>query len=207
MANHVSHEFAQYKDDRLVTFADGVFTGISGHATTFTNVPASATMAMLGTAKADFETKRLAAIKGSVAQTEAKKAARADLLVLLRILASYVEGVALGDADIIRLAGFEVVSHQHNSQSQLARPDIKLIANEISTQLKLRVNSVPNAHAYEVQWRIGSGAWVSAGAFPDPRSMVITGLTPGTTYELRVRAVGGSTGYSDWSDPVSHMCM
>jgi hypothetical protein len=30
-------------------------------------------------------------------------------------------------------------------------------------------------------------------------------LTPGTNYNIQARAVGGSTGYSDWSDPVSHM--
>jgi hypothetical protein len=27
------------------------------------------------------------------------------------------------------------------------------------------------------------------------------------TYTVQARAVGGSTGYSDWSDPVSHMAM
>ncbi len=29
----------------------------------------------------------------------------------------------------------------------------------------------------------------------------------GTNYSIQVRAVGGLTGYSDWSDPVSHMSM
>jgi len=37
--------------------------------------------------------------------------------------------------------------------------------------------------------------------------MPLNGLTPGTNYSLDVRAVGGSTGYSDWSDPVSHMSL
>jgi len=37
--------------------------------------------------------------------------------------------------------------------------------------------------------------------------MRIPGLTAGTNYAVHVRAVGGSTGYSDWSDPVVHMCM
>jgi chitodextrinase len=36
--------------------------------------------------------------------------------------------------------------------------------------------------------------------------MSVNGLTPGTTYVFQVRAVGGSTGYSDWSNPVSRMC-
>jgi hypothetical protein len=36
--------------------------------------------------------------------------------------------------------------------------------------------------------------------------VVIPGLTPGVVYTLQGQAVGGSTGFSDWSDPVSHMC-
>ncbi len=37
--------------------------------------------------------------------------------------------------------------------------------------------------------------------------MPVSGLTPGGMYLFQVRAVGGSTGYSDWSDPVSHMSL
>jgi hypothetical protein len=32
-------------------------------------------------------------------------------------------------------------------------------------------------------------------------------LTPGQNYSVQARAIGGSTGHSDWSDPVSHMVM
>jgi hypothetical protein len=38
------------------------------------------------------------------------------------------------------------------------------------------------------------------------KAIVIKDLIPGTTYVFQVRAVGGSTGYSDWSNPVSRMC-
>jgi len=37
--------------------------------------------------------------------------------------------------------------------------------------------------------------------------MPVNGLVPGTMYQVQVRAIGGSTGYSDWSDAVHHMCM
>jgi len=40
-----------------------------------------------------------------------------------------------------------------------------------------------------------------AGALP------ITGLTPGAVYQIQVRAVGGSTGYSEWSLAVNQHCM
>lgn len=34
---------------------------------------------------------------------------------------------------------------------------------------------------------------------------MLESLVPGTTYEVQTRSVGGTTDYSDWSDPVSHM--
>ena len=32
-------------------------------------------------------------------------------------------------------------------------------------------------------------------------------LVPGTPGTVDTRAIGGTTGYSDWSDPTSHMSM
>ncbi len=51
------------------------------------------------------------------------------------------------------------------------------------------------------------GEWVSAGMYQSTRGMTVTGLTPGSTYNFRVRAVGGSTGYSERSNPVGHMSL
>ena len=39
------------------------------------------------------------------------------------------------------------------------------------------------------------------------RAVPINGLTPGTTYVVEIRAIGGSTGYSDWSNAVAHMSL
>jgi len=52
---------------------------------------------------------------------------------------------------------------------------------------------------------VGAQPWQNAGVYTKARGMVLADLTPGATYEVQVRAVGGTTGYSDWSDPVSHM--
>lgn len=50
------------------------------------------------------------------------------------------------------------------------------------------------------------GPWQEAGIYTQARRIVLLGLTPGTIYFTRVRAIGGSTGYSDWSVPASLMC-
>lgn len=85
-------------------------------------------------------------------------------------------------------------------------------ADGISGQLIVRVGPVANAKCYELRYAlIGAGGtpgpWQDGGLFTNSRSMAINSLTPGGNYQFQVRAVGGSTGYSDWSDPVSHMSL
>ena len=80
-----------------------------------------------------------------------------------------------------------------------------------TTQLVVKVSPFVRAKCYEVRSAaLGAGGmpspWQNAGLFPNSRSMTINNLAPGTTYSFQVRAVGGSSGYTDWSDPVAHMC-
>ena len=51
------------------------------------------------------------------------------------------------------------------------------------------------------------GLWQSGGLFTNSRAMPLNGLAPGTNYTVQVRSIGGSTGYSDWSDPSNHMSL
>jgi chitodextrinase len=76
----------------------------------------------------------------------------------------------------------------------------------------LKVTPIAYAKCYEVRAAaVGAdntpGLCQTAGMFTNSRSMTIDGLTPTTTYMFQVRAIGGSTRYSDWSNPVSHMCV
>ena len=125
---------------------------------------------------------------------------------LLRQEANYVQGAANNDLATLLSSGFQAASN-NNTQSPLAKPGIVDILNEMSTQLVVRGRPVANARAYEAQVRNGTGGFVPAGTFTKVSRMIVTGLVPGQTYTVQIRAVGGSTGYSDWSDPVSHMAM
>jgi hypothetical protein len=53
----------------------------------------------------------------------------------------------------------------------------------------------------------GTNGWQAAGIFTQARKIVLTDLTPGTVYTVQARAIGGSTGSSEWSDPVSRMSL
>ena len=78
--------------------------------------------------------------------------------------------------------------------------------------LIVTVKPVGNAKCYEVRCApLGPGGtlgpWQTGGLFTVSRAMRVSGLTRGTDYSVQVRAIGGSTGYSEWTNPVSHMCI
>jgi hypothetical protein len=70
------------------------------------------------------------------------------------------------------------------------------------------VNPVKNTKLYEGRASADGGTtWLPSVFTGNSQHILFNGLTPGTTYTVEVRALGGSTGSSDWSDPSSHMSM
>ena len=200
---HVSLAFAKLPDTELDQFATDIIDGLTGNAAFPTPTPS---LASLGTATTNFTTALAAMAQGGTQATAAKNAARETLLGLLRQEANYVQGAANNVLATILSSGFEVVSTDHTSVP-LETPSIVKILNEASTQLVLRVTPITNAKAYETRYSTTPGVWQSGGISTQARRIIVEGLTPGTIYTMSVRAIGGSTGHSDWSDPVSHMCM
>ncbi len=83
-------------------------------------------------------------------------------------------------------------------------PSITGIDNDVSTQLDVHVSPVDNAVGYEVQMLVNT-VWTSVKFSTQARIIALTGLTTGTTVQVRARALGGSTGQSQWSLPMSCM--
>ncbi len=169
------------------------------------------TAAALDTAMGAFSIAMAAADLGGPADTADKNGKRDVLVTLLRQLAGYVQENHGNDLAKLLASGFEAVS-TNRASVPLETPTIKDIINGMSCQLILRVSRIDNAKAYEVRYALigpngAPGPWQSGGLHTSSRSMPIGGLTPGGNYQFQVRAVGGSTGYSDWSNPVSHMSM
>ena len=149
--------------------------------------------------------------QGGTAATAAKNNARDALIALLRQLAAYVQEKCGNNLAVLLSSGFEAVS-TNRARTPLEKPSILDILNGNTGQLLTTVGPVANAKCYEGRYAaIGAGGapgpWQSAGLYTNSRSMPVNGLTPGTMYTFQFRAVGGSTGYSDWSDAVSHMSL
>lgn len=200
---HVSLSFAALSDADLDEFTGGVIDNMTGN-TSFPTPPVS--MASLGTGRTNFQDAMAAQAQGGTAATAAKNAARETLIGLLRQLANYVQGLASDDLTVLLSSGFDA-ANTNRTPTPLTTPSIVKILNEASTQLVLRVTPIPNSKTYEIRYYTTPGQWQSGGFSTQARRIVVAGLTPGTTYAFAVRGIGGSTGHSDWSDPVSHMCL
>jgi len=94
--------------------------------------------------------------------------------------------------------GFQPAS-TNRAQVALDTPGINGIDTDVSAQLTLHVTPIDNAYGYEMQTCIGTADWKTALYSSQTRSIVLSGLTSGTAVNVRVRALGGLTGYSAWS--------
>lgn len=195
--------FAKLPDADLSQFARLVLNGLTGNpAFPHPAVP----LADLAAAQVSFAEALIASNQGGMQTTAVKNAARQALIGLLRLEAYYVQVAMKDDLAVLLSSGFEAASN-NRTPSPLSAPVILRIRNEQSTQLALDLQRVDNARAYEVQKMNGTGEWTVAGTFTKARGVVLENLVPGSVYKIQVRAIGGSTGYSPWSNPVSHMSM
>ena len=198
----VSHRYTRLKDTSLNIFGCSVVLAMTNNPA-FPNplVP----LGSLSALQSDYAQKLAARGTGGRVTTAAKTKARADLTDALRRQGSYVQGAAQDLEDLLS-SGYAPAS-QNRAQSQLIKPWIRKILNEGSGKLLLRITPVANARNYQVQIQVGDGSWQEAGIFSQARSLVVAGLTSGTVYNIRVRALGGSTGYSEWSNVTSRMSL
>jgi len=201
--NNVSLAFASYGDKDLNNFA-------ARHVVCMTNNPAFPDPTVkptdMGALQSVFNSALLAAANGGTQLTALKDEARTPLVAALRLNAAYVQGRPNLTLSMLLSSGFLANSTNH-AQSELDAPNILSLENGVSGQLIAHLSPVDNAHAYQVQVLTADGKVVATISSTQARSVVLPGLTPGTTYTVQACAIGGTTGQSDWSDPVSHMCM
>ncbi|HMG72663.1 MAG TPA: fibronectin type III domain-containing protein [Pyrinomonadaceae bacterium] len=203
MSPRVSLAFAKLPDTQLDNFAQAVIEQMTGNAA-FPSPPVA--MADLQAASDDYVTKSAAAVKGGQADTAAKNNARVVLVEMLRRLAGYVQIHCNNDLAVLLSSGFQT-QNPNRASSPLAQPQGLIIRHGVSGQLLAGIKPVRNARMYEGRIKGPGGDWAPSVFASDSRRIVFEGLTPGTIYTVQVRALGGSTGQSDWSDPSSHMAM
>jgi hypothetical protein len=198
--------FKSQTDQELATTAATVIKEMTGNA----HFPTPAVdLKTLQAALDNLNAAVAAQAQGGTAATAHKHSQRSALIALLSKEAHYVQDNCNNDPAILLSSGFQQAAGSRSPQL-LPKPSIVSVDNRKTTVLTLKVTKIANARCFEVHVApLGAnntpGTFQSAGFFTSSRAMKVTGLTPGTTYVFQVRALG-STGFSDWSDAMTHMC-
>ena len=210
MANpRVLTSFTKATDGALKGAAGAVLTGLTGNAA-YPDSPVPLTA--LATAISEYSDALIAQEQGGTQATAVKKAKREALVSLLRRLASYVEDNCNGNLATLLTSGFTAASTSR-VQAHLPAPFILRLLNGHTGQLLVKLREpIANARCYELRYAVVGadgtpGPWQNGGLIGNSRALALNGLTPGTNYLVEARAVGGSTGYSDWSDTTGHMSL
>ena len=202
---HVSLDFVKLSDSKLVEFADGIFTDMTGNAS-FASPPVA--LSVLQTATTALSDGVAAMVQGGKAATAAKNNARDALIVILRQLAGYVQENHGNDMAKLLTSGFNATNPVH-APIVLAIPQIIDIINGNSGQLLVTVKRDDKVKGIELRFATVIagvvGAWQKGDMSTKSRKIPLNGLTPGVTYTVEARAYGGTTGYSDWSNAMTRM--
>jgi hypothetical protein len=201
----IADRFTKQSAQQLVTMAGAVITGLTDNP----SFPAPTVDLKAVQAAADeLNAALVAQVGGGTTATAEKRKNQEALISLLRKLKHYVEDNCENDIAVMLSSGFQAASTNRDC-SPLVNPSILNINLGNRGELLLKVSPIARAKCYEVQMAVMGagnipGPWQAAGIFTSSR-ITIANLDPGTTYRFQVRAIG-SSGYTDWSNPVSRMC-
>ena len=134
---------------------------------------------------------------------------RAELTVLLKQLAPYLEVIAQGDLSILATTGYDLrrdIVHTGSIDPLPAPIGFQVTHGVLTGTLNVQVTRLVGAGSYEVQSTQGDPSieanWQHVLSSKNASHILLSDLTPGQTYWLRVRAVGNH-GDGAWTDPLS----
>jgi hypothetical protein len=196
--------FSNVSDGDLIARASNIQTELTGN-TNFPNLPVD-----LATLKAAIET--LAALQsqsldGSKKVIAQKHKQRELVIHMLQLLARYVSLTSNGDMAVFQTSGFQAAAPK-TPLPPLTEKIRKVEHGPNSGQLTVWLKSVAGASSYEIRTAVANATpqvWTSAPASSVKAPIVVSGLTPATTYLLQARALVKQT-YTDWSDSITVIC-
>jgi hypothetical protein len=131
---------------------------------------------------------------------------------MLEELAHYAQVACKDDLTIFLKSGLEAKSTSPTASQPLSEAIRKVIPGPNSGQFLVTPVSLPGASAYEIRCGgLGPGGappttWTTQIVGRTRPPALITGLTPGTTYLVQVRAAL-KVGYTDWSESVTRIAV
>lgn len=204
MKFRLSLGFQTMKDTDLEIFTTNVIVQLTKNATLFPNLPVA--VVALTTQQNDFHLALAATEDGGKHATREKNDKRLILEDSLRAIALYIQGIVGMTPANAELSGYKVLVAGPHNPLTLVTPAIIEIFNVAPGKIGFKIQSSPGASGYEIYATTGGLAPVMVCSSTSSRNLVAENLKPGTLYAFQVRALGGSTGHSELSDPMSHIC-
>lgn len=198
-----SRNFGRMSDLDVSKFAGGVIKGLTGNET-LDEPPV--TPADLSKLKKTLDDAIVAAAGGGALAVAQKDAARAALVTALSKDASYVDIHCDEDVTVLISAGFEPVS-MNRTPAVLDAPVVTATDYGQAGEIKLRVKGDPNRKAIQGRIKAVGGEFGPVVTFRSSREILFKGLAAGTTYVMQLCGLGGTTGQSDWSEPVTKIAV
>ncbi len=120
--------------------------------------------------------------------------------------ASYVDINCQDDMTILRSSGYEPVS-TNRAQSVLKVPLVRRGGLRPGGPNQAPGQRGPNRRAILGRYKVVGGELGPVVTFRNSREIVFASLTAGTTSVFQLCGLGGSTGQSDWSEPVTKIAI
>ena len=195
--------FMRFNAEDMLAKGRAVFTALTGN-TAFGTLPVVLTV--LDTANDVLEDAIANQPTGGPPATALQEEKRVAVGNLLRKLAIHCQENCNNDPAVFLTSGFQQADTSRTS-SPLPKANLNSVTNGATTQIILQADPMDNATGWEARWSVDGGPFQHAENLGAKRKMTVINLIPGKLYTFQMRAQGGSTGFSDWSDPVQHMCM
>jgi len=167
------------------------------------------TLEQLTAAYTAFEEAYHASLTRDTVKIAQRNATRQTLTEILKRLALSLELMAQGDVTALTTTGFELRHDivRTNSNELLPAPtDFRVTHGQLSGSFDVHVTRLPGAGSYEVHIAEDNpnleSNWRHAITSVNSLHIIVTGLTPGKNYWVRIRGID-SNGGGVWSDPIS----
>lgn len=151
-----------------------------------------------------------AALDGGKKAIAARNRAEEAVIKMMKQTGLYVETACKDDMTTFLKSGFQPASTTPVVKPPLTQHIRKITAGKTAGTMHLVLMLVDGATAYESRCTPVvngvAGTPITQLSTKTRPATTITGLTPGTTYNIQVRSFADATGFSDWSDPVTRIC-
>jgi hypothetical protein len=197
-------------DGIVVPMLKGTLKALTTNSNIFNKLPVD--LAAYSDAIDAFEASIPPAMDGSKTAVEQRKKLRNLVLKMYSLLARYVETNCNDDLATFLLSGFFARQSTKNFTPPASESIRKIQHGGNSGQVDIKLMRNRAAYSYEVRWGAvppGDGpiSWTNQQPITTVKTATtVSGLTPGTTYAFQVRVLL-DTGYTDWNDSVTIMCI